>query len=139
MQARFCHYRIKWSKTTLKIMNGYRSRWNQAARGDDPEAVGQILIELWDRLVMHPDDANTRLGLAQVGVEFVLTMHISSQTSGVPLAEVYESLGGTFYEIREGRCVSYEITNAAGEKRKLTFERGERRMTLPGGAPVPSN
>lgn len=120
-------------------MHSYRLRWNRIDLRGEGEEVGKILGDLWDRLVMHPDDANTRLGLAQIGMEFVFVLQYNSRISGVPLAELYESLGGTFYEIREGRRVIYDITNSAGERRKLTFERGERTMTLPGGGPVPSN
>jgi hypothetical protein len=120
-------------------MHSYRLRWNGKGRQDEPEEVVKILIDLWDRLVMYPDDSNARLGLAQVGMEFVFSLQYSSHISGEPLPEMVESLGGHFYEIRAGRRVSYEITNAAGEKRKLTFERGERTITLPGGDPVPLN
>lgn len=137
MEARFA--KIEWSETTLTIMNGYRLRWKQATRSDDPKEASRLIIDLWDRLVMYPDDANTRLGLAHVGVEFAASMQVSSRISGVPLPEVCESLGGHFYEIREGRRVNYDITNAAGERRTVTFEGGERKMTLPGGAPIPSN
>lgn len=137
LEARFTT--IEWSKTTRAIMKGYKRRLNRAARSDDPEETVRALRELWDRLVMHPDAPNTRLGLAHVGVEFMLSMQVNSRISGVPLSEVCESLGGMFYEIREGRRVSYAISNAAGERREVTFERGERTMTLPGGAPVPKN
>ena len=137
MQARFA--KIEWSVTTLTIMSGYRLRWKQAAHGDDPAEMGRIVVELWDRLVMYPDDAHTRLGLAHVGVEFAVSMQVNSRLSGVPLPEVCESLSGNFYEIREGRRVDFAITNAAGERRTLTFEGGERTVTLPGGAPIPSN
>ena len=130
---------IEWSETTTKAMNSYRSRWNEVANRDDPEDTGRIMTDLWDRLAMEPDDANTRLGLAQVGMELVFSLQFTARISGVPMSEVYESLGGQFYEIRAGRRVSYDVTNAAGERRKLTFERGERTMTLPGGGPVPSS
>jgi len=120
MDARFA--RIEWSETTLTIMSGYRLRWKQAAHGDDPAEMGRIVVELWDRLVMYPDDAHTRLGLAHVGVEFAVSMQVNSRISGVPLPEVCESLSGNFCEIREGRRVSFVITNAAGERRTLTFE-----------------
>lgn len=134
-QARFGA--IEWSKATKEAMHSYRLRWNKNGRRGEAEEVGKILGDLWDRLLMEPDDANTRLGLAQVGMEFVFSLQYTSHISGAPLSEVYESLGGTFYEIREGRRVSYDITNAAGQRRKVTFERGERTITLPGGGPVP--
>lgn len=137
MQARFA--KIEWSVTTLTIMSGYRLRWKQAASSNDPVEMSRIIVELWDRLVMYPDDAQTRLGVAHVGVEFALSMQVSSRISGVPLPEVCESLSGNFYEIREGRRVSFDITSGAGERRTLTFDGGERTVTLPGGAPIPSN
>lgn len=128
-----------WTKSTTDQMELYRSRWRTAVRSNDSKSMGALLIELWDRLVMQPDAPELRLGLAHVGLEFIVAMKVSKELAGQELQEQWESLGAVFWEIKNGERATFNTKNAAGEKRLLVFEHGERSMLMLDGSAPPAN
>ncbi len=120
-------------------MELYYGRWRSAVALNDPQLMGELLTELWDRLVMQSDAPEVRLGLAHVGFNFILSMKVSMKLSGEELPEVWESLGAVFWEIQAGERATFPTKNAAGDKRLLVFEQGERRMVMLDGSAPPTN
>ena len=120
-------------------MELYRERWRSAVQLNDPQLIGALLTELWDRLVMQSDPPELRLGLAHVGFDFILAMKVSMKLSGEELPEVWESLGAVFFEIKAGERATFNTKNATGEQRLLVFEQGERRMLMLDESAPPAN
>lgn len=121
-----------WTEPAAQVIQGYLDRWARAAATDDAREIGALMGELWDRLVMDPDTAEVPRGVAWVGAHIVGVMEAAAEQS-VP--EVFRALGRVFTQVLSGERSTFEIHNASGERRLLTFENGERTMTAQNGSP----
>ena len=116
----------------------YRLRWAQAARTNDPQGLGKILTEIWDRLVMYEDEPETRLLIAGVGAEFVAAMKTSCDRARQSLPEKFEALGAVFVAVASGRVVEYELRSGSG-KRTVVFVAGTRTVLMRDGSTPAAN
>lgn len=128
-----------WSPVTQKVMSGYLDRWTRAMEVDDGQVMGMIIGELWDRLVINHDEPEIRQGLAAVGVKTIGAMQHAAHIAGKVLPANFLVLGDAFAQILLGDRITFEIQNAGGEKRRLTFENGVRTAKMMDGSPPATN
>ena len=124
-----------WTESTQQVMMAYLDRWVLAVKANDAQAMGTLTGELWDRIVINPDEPELRLGIAAVGAKIIGDMQLSVFISGEALPEKFLALGDVFAQILLGERVTFEVHNASGETRLLTFEKGVRTMAMPDGSP----
>lgn len=129
----------QWTESTQQVMKVYLDRWVLAVKANDAQAMGTLTGELWDRIVINPDEPELRLGIAAVGAKIIGDMQLSVFISGKPLPEKFVALGDVFAQILLGDRVTFEVKNASGETRLLTFEKGVRTMVMPDGSPPKMN
>lgn len=128
-----------WTESTQQVMMAYLDRWILAVKANDAQAMGTLTGELWDRIVINPDEPELRLGIAAVGAKIIGDMQLSVFISGEALPEKFLALGDVFAQILLGDRVTFEVKNASGETRLLTFENGVRTMMMPDGSPPKMN
>lgn len=129
----------EWTRSTQQVMRVYLDRWAHAVETNDAREMGALTGDLWDRLVIHPDEPNLRMGLAAVGAKIIGDMQLSVSLSGRELPKKFRALGDAFAQVLLGDQVTFEVQNASGEKRLLTFENGARTMRMPDGSlPAPN-
>ena len=124
-----------WTESTQQVMMAYLDRWVLAVKANDAQAMGALTGELWDRIVINPDEPELRLGIAAVGAKIIGDMQLSVFISGEALPEKFLALGDVFAQILLGDRVTFEVHNASGETRLLSFEKGVRTMAMPDGSP----
>lgn len=125
----------QWTESTQQVMKMYLDRWVLAVKANDAQAMGTLTGELWDRIVINPDEPELRLGIAAVGAKIIGDMQLSVFISGEALPEKFLALGDVFAQILLGDRVTFEVHNASGETRLLTFEKGVRTMAMSDGSP----
>lgn len=129
----------QWTESTQQVMRVYLDRWAHAVETNDAREMGALTGDLWDRLAIHPDEPNLRMGLAAVGSKIIGDMQLSVSLSGKVLPEKFLALGDTFAQILLGDQVTFEVQSASGDKRLLIFENGARIMRMPDGSPPITN
>ena len=129
----------QWTESTQQVMKVYLDRWVIAVKANDAQAMGTLTGELWDRIVINPDEPELRLGIAAVGAKIIGDMQLSVFISGEALPEKFLALGDVFGHILLGDRVTFEVQNASGETRLLTFEKGVRTMVMLDGSPPKMN
>lgn len=128
-----------WAEETQQVMNGYLDRWARAVEIGDGQTMGMLIGELWDRLVINHDEPEIRQGLAAVGAKMIGSMQHAARVAGKALPDKFLVLGDAFAQILLGDRITFEIQNAGGEKRRLTFENGVRTVKMLDGSPPAMN
>lgn len=123
-----------WSEATQMVMNGYLDRWTRAVEVNDGQTMGMLIGELWDRLVINHDEPELRQGLAAVGAKMIGSMQHAARVAGKALPDKFLVLGDALAQILLGDRITFEIQNAGGEKRRLTFENGVRTVKMLDGS-----
>ncbi len=49
----------QWTESTQQVMKVYLDRWVLAVKANDAQAMGTLTGELWDRIVINPDEPET--------------------------------------------------------------------------------
>lgn len=125
----------RWSPATREAMAHFRSRWRRTVEDDNAQDMGDMLTDLWDRLVMGADEPELRRGLAAVGAKLLGDMQLSRMLAMEALPDVLHALGQLLAQIRDGTRTTVTISKASGTTRLITFEDGVRTMTDPSGSP----